>query len=134
MGIPGLEQNITIYYKDHQKGTWCHLGISGATWYGGTKISIGEEGLRGAHSYKVRIPVAQLHPGYTRPSAFNQMKDKTGYWTVQSGDVIALGAVDIEVQRSIAEVLSACESFTVVGERDNRRGPIGLQHILIEGE
>lgn len=129
--------DITVYFHRYNKSTkadeWHKVQISNVSWYGGQKVTVGENGLNAADTYAVRIPAAVLPIGYVTPEEYNNAEDVTGLWTVQNGDVVAYGLLDIDITQA-KEITGPCRSFVVTSVMDNRRGVPTVQHLRIEGK
>lgn len=131
--------DITIYNLAH-KGTrnerWVRTFITGANWYGGQKVTVGDNGLLSANTYTVRIPVFSEPQGkvFVLPEDYAALDDSTlaDSWTLQNGDLVYRGnGSEITAPK---EITSKSESFVVTGWSDNRRGSPVMQHWRIEGK
>lgn len=130
-----FDASITVYYRVYDKTTrsdvWHRKTIYGVSWYGGQTVTVGDRGLNAADTYTVRIPRSALPTGYATPSEYARAENAKDLWTVQTGDVVAFGARDDDIQKA-GDVNGP--AFTVTGVFDNRRGVTNLKHIRIEGK
>lgn len=85
------------------------------------KSTVGENGLRSADEYQIRIPYSEC-ADWISPDEFNRLTEVYGKWTVRNGDFFILGEWDggnvtgIEDIRkrfsgTIGKVLSHSENF-----------------------
>lgn len=134
-----VNADITIYNKAH-KGTrnerWVQTVIHAVNWYGGQKVTVGDNGLLSADSYTVRIPASSVPQGkeFISPEHY-ALKDNdalAGFWTLQNGDIILKGEGSEIAQPK--EVTEKSECFIVTGWQDNRRGSPTMQHWKVEGK
>lgn len=131
--------DITIYNLAH-KGTrnecWARTVIHGVNWYGGQKVTVGDNGLLSADSYTVRIPLSSAPQGkdFVLPEEFASLDEPSlnGFWTLQNGDLCLRGIGEEITQPK--EVTEKSECFVVTGWSDNRRGSSIMQHWKVEGK
>lgn len=130
-----FDASITVYYRLYDKTTrsdvWHRKTIHGVSWYGGQTVTVGDRGLNAVDTYTVRIPRSALPAGYATPSEYARAENAKDLWTVQTGDIVAFGDRDDDIQKA-GDVNGP--AFTVTGVFDNRRGVTKLQHIRIEGK
>ncbi len=119
--------NITIYnHRYDGRDIWVKTHIKGASWYGGQKITVGENGYFSANTYTVRIPESNLGD-FVLPEDYIGEK-----WTVQSGDIIVLGLIDKEIAKS-SDLDNISQKFVVTGCHNNTNAVL-LKHLKIEGK
>lgn len=111
------EKDLTVYKK---------TVISGVSWYSHIKSTVGENGLKSANEFIVRIPVNADFGGktYADPQSYTQAGEVEGLFTLKQGDVMVKGTV----ADAITSPAQACKaypstSFTIHGVTDNRRAP-----------
>lgn len=129
-------EDITIFHRKYNKITrqdeWHATKVSGASWYGSQKVSVSDNGLISADIYAVRIPESVLGR-YVSPDEYNHMQNISGRWTVQSGDIVVRGAVNVKITSPKDVTSKYAQSFVVTGWRDNRRG-VSQRHLKVEGK
>lgn len=129
--------DITIFNKWYNEDTrldeWYRTQIPGVNWYGGQAVTVSDNGLMAANTYKVRIPLSAASMGKTfvNPQiyAVKAKTDLSDCWTLQSGDVVARGLVDVADPKDVSG-----EHFLVTGWNDNRRGSPIMQHWRVDGK
>lgn len=129
---------ITVYnsYFDATAKTtrWKRQNFPAAcSWYWKRGVHFNDAGLSADESYMVRIRAFDLPPGYVSIEAWKQLVDHSGVWTLQNGDIVAKGELDIDIT-SPTDITAQYPSFTIGRVYDNRRGPEFMQHFRIEGE
>ena len=60
-------------------------------------------GVTSADGLQLIIPMAGRR-GYRPPKEWAGLTDKSGFWTLQSGDMVALGALEYEIVKSSSEL------------------------------
>lgn len=132
--------DITIYNKYYDRtirtDRYKKTIIRGVNWYGGQKVTVGDNGLLSADSYTVRIPVssAPSDKDFILPEEFAKLDDGAlnDFWTLQNDDLIFRGIGEEIIQPK--DVTEKSECFVVTGWSDNRRGSPIMQHWKVEGE
>lgn len=99
---------VTLYnkYKDGQAERWQRTVLTGALWDAIKGAVTRKTGVTSADSLRLMIPmsVQASRSAYKPPKAWAGLEDKSGCWTLQSGDIVVLGALDYEVVKSSAEL------------------------------
>lgn len=125
--------DCTIYNRHYNPATrldeWRRTPVTGVNWYAMQAATVGDNGLRTADVYVVRIPAGNAPPGYQAPDSY----DGTG-WTLQTGDVLVRGIVADEIAKATDVTGKYADCCTVTGVRDNRRGSPAMQHWRVEGK
>lgn len=129
--------DITIFNKHYDESTrldtWQHTQIHGVEWYGKQAVTVSDNGLMTANQYIVRIPLSSAPGSKTficpEDYAANDLSALAGLWTLQNGDVVARGLVDVDDPKDISG-----KHFTVFGWSDNRRGSPVMQHWRVDGK
>lgn len=129
--------DITVFNKWYNEETrldeWHKTQIENVEWFGKQAVTVSDNGLLTANRYIIRIPVYSMPDGKTfiAPEKYKAQKSGflTGFWTLQSGDIVARGLIDTDNTEDIAG-----EHFTVTGWADNRRGSPLIQHLRIDGK
>lgn len=129
--------DVTVYNKHYNKATrldeWFHTQISAVHWHGKQAVNVDSKGLSAASVYTVRIPASSAPFGkkYVLPNDYTTADSAAlaGLWTLQNGDIIARGLIDIPDPKNIT-----MEHFTVTGWADNRYGSENVQHWRVDGK
>nr|DAG16920.1 MAG TPA: hypothetical protein [Caudoviricetes sp.] len=134
--MTGFDQTITIYNKRYNTATkktlWPKTVISGASWAGCQRITIGE-GLTSADGYSVRIPLKSFPDGFLARDEYTALPDPTGHWTAQNGDVVVLGTGP-DVVSGITEITKQfTDCFTVTAVHTDNMARL-LPHLRLEGK
>lgn len=89
--------DITIYNKYilNRAEKYQRFEITAVVWQATSAISRAKEQVS-ANSALIMIPFA-YGANYLKPKAWQTLADKSGYWTLQEGDVIARGVVTEEI-------------------------------------
>lgn len=116
---------VTLFNARHDKDADCTVYdrtvLTGVSWYGTVKSSVGDKELKAANQYTVRIPadVESEGKGYTEPDGYTGAGD----WTLNDGDIIVHGVSTLN-NPSLAEIHRAHKNaITILGVTDNRRAP-----------
>lgn len=107
--------------------------ISGVSWFSRMKSSVGDNGLRAANEFIVRIPDNADFGGktYVDEATYKQETIVSGVFTLAEGDIVVKGAIDYTVDpETIQENHADC--FTILSVTDNRRAP-NAKHFRVVG-
>ncbi|MDL2318073.1 hypothetical protein LJC74_03130 [Eubacteriales bacterium OttesenSCG-928-A19] len=131
----GFDKTITLYNKRYdpatKKTTWPKVIISGVSWSGHQRVSIGD-GLTAYDGYSVRVPLAAMPEGFLGRSEYVALPDATGHWTAQNGDVVVLGEGP-DAAGGITEITKQfTECFTVIAVHTANMHRL-LPHLRLEG-
>lgn len=86
------------------------------------KSSVGENGLKSADEYQIRIPYSECED-WTSSDVFLELEDSSQNWTVQNGDLFIVGIwngadrvsgineIEKEFSGVVGEILSHSENF-----------------------
>ncbi len=102
---------VTVYNKYLDAGTekWQRTVLKGVFWDSSKGATVRKTGVSSADGLMLLIPMGVTVPSgrqYTRPKEWAVLTDKTGYWTLQSGDTVILGEIGYEVVKSSKELLA----------------------------
>lgn len=100
--------------------------ISGISWYGSVKTTVGDTGLKSANQFTIRIPLDADFGGkaYCDPKSYTEAGDVSGLFTLKQGDVIVKGVVPDSITTPTAAHRAYPDTaFTIQGVTDNRRAP-----------
>ena len=130
-------ETITVfnpkYDTDVDDNVWHGTVISGVSWYGHTRDTITDKGLKAADTYTIRIPVEADTGGsdYVLPSVFASMEDVSQSYTLSEGSVIVRGVAPTSGMTPTI-LRQTYEMLTILGVTDNRRAP-HAPHFRITG-
>lgn len=124
------QDTLTIYNARYDQETdrnvYVPTVIRGISWYTTIKTNVTDRGLQSANAFIIRIPTDADFGGkeYCTPSAWIELEDPSGYFTIQQGDHIVRGAASGE-EKTMKELHGEHigEACTVSGVTDNRRAP-----------
>lgn len=126
--------DITVYNeyydKENRQEMYRRTVIYGVWFYAKNQVSLTVDGMKGANSYTVRIPVTANQDG-SRYVPAHAYTGEEGTWTLKNGDYVALGALDQEIVRPAQLYSEADQVFRITSWSDNRFG--GLQHWRVGG-
>ena len=129
--------DITIYNRkrnpETKKMEYCRTILKGVHWYTDQKVTVGENGLKSADVYKIRVPMDNREDNYLTPEKYAALPwgEHTKYWTIENGDLFIKGEVELEITKPSDLESPHSPWGTVVSYSDNRFG--GLPHIRIGG-
>lgn len=128
--------DITIYNQKINPSTklteYIRTQIRNVHWYSDQKTSVDQAGVHSADVYKIRIPAESVEDiQFIDCSEWRRLEDRTGYWTIQNGDMIVKGLVDDDIKQA-SDLLKKYPYVARVNSiSDNRRG--GNPHFRIGG-
>lgn len=96
--------DITIYnkYKDGATEKWQRTTLSGIYWNSIKGAVMRKTGVASADSLQLIIPMSIA--GYKPPKEWLALANKTGCWTLQSGDAVIKGSISYDIVRSSKEL------------------------------
>ena len=128
---------ITIYNKyKGQDGLerWQRTVLSGVVWNFVRGATMRRTGLVSAGGTQVVVPFAVAsRRAYKPPNEWQALADKSGFYTIQSGDTIIKGDIPNEVTSSIKE-LNGYDEKTVVISVDTKNIGNNMSHWDIMGK
>jgi len=103
---------------------YTHTVITGISWYGSVKTSVGDTGLKSANTFTIRIPANADFGGksYVDPGSY-PAADPAACFTLRQGDTIVKGSVAAGLTPGQVHKMYPDMSFTILGVTDNRRAP-----------
>lgn len=119
-------QDITLYnyYLDPATGydTCQRLYLQGVSVFAQTKVEVSKDGLASADVYTLRIPETVATAQYVTPRQFQELEDKTGYFTLSEADKIVLGCAKEETPTpaQLESVYGNGMVMAITGVTDNR--------------
>ena len=134
---------ITVYnkYEDPatRRITWHRTVLNNCFWkYTGNKIVVGETALE-TNTTICRIP---LHPAFLEKYEWNNVSDKSKYFTLGTGDILVRG----DIADTIDEYNSGCRSSDILTKYKKLQGCMvveqcaintglgrGLEHYYVKG-
>jgi hypothetical protein len=133
-----FNDTVTVYnkYKDAD-GTekWRRTVLKGVFWNAIKGSVTRRTGVASADGVQLIIPttVKASRAAYNRPKEWTGLADKSGFWTLQSGDTIIKGDMAIEVVRSTKE-LQGYDDILVVTSVDTKDFGGGMSHWEVSGK
>lgn len=100
--------------------------ITGISWYGTVKTTVGDTGLKSANEFIIRIPLDADFGGkeYCDGESYTKAEDVSAKFTLKQGDVIVKGIVPDSITTPAQATKAYPDtSFTIRGVTDNRRAP-----------
>lgn len=96
---------VTVYnkYKDGTTEKWQRTVLYGVLWDAIKGAVTRKTGVTSADGLQLIIPMTGRR-GYRPPKEWAGLTDKFGFWTLQSGDMVALGALEYEIVKSSSEL------------------------------
>lgn len=128
-----FNDTITVYnkYLDGTTEKWQRTVLRGVFWDSSKGAVVRKTGVSSADGLMLIIPMAI--PGYKKPKEWADLADKSGSWTLQSGDIVILGEIDYEVVRSSKELLGHDDVLTI-SNVDTRNYGGGMSHWEVSGK
>ncbi|HWQ76558.1 MAG TPA: DUF6751 family protein [Syntrophomonas sp.] len=125
---------VTVYnkYLDGTTEKWQRTVLRGVFWDSSKGAVVRKTGVSSADGLMLLIPMAI--PGYVKPKAWAALADKTGTWTLQSGDIVILGAIDYDVVKSSKELQQQYDDVMTVTNVDTRDYGSGMRHWEVSGK
>ena len=120
------DKDITLYnyFLDPETGydTCKRTYIQGVSAFVQTQVNVSKDGFASASVYTIRITEEAPRKAYVTPKEFEELPDKTGYFTLKKGDKIVLGYASEEVQTPAAleSTYGNDQVMTITGVTDNR--------------
>lgn len=131
-----FNDTVTIYnkYLDGTTEKWQRTVLSGVFWDSSKGAVVRKTGISSADGLMLIVPM-DVKPGrtYVKPKAWEAMADKTGAWTLQSGDTVILGDISYEVVKSSKE-LQQFDDVLTISNVDTRNYGGGMAHFEVSGK
>ena len=111
-----FEDVVTVYNRYKQNGTerWQRTVLQGVYSNAVKGANFRKTGVAANDSVVLIIPHSAATQGeYRKPKEWEALADKTGFWTLQSGDTVVKGALEYEVERSAAELKQFDDVLTI---------------------
>ncbi len=104
-----FKDTVTLYNKYVEDGTerWKRTVLPNVYWNDIRGTILRKTGVESACSVVIIIP---RRTGYQKPKVW--LKDRFG-WTLQPGDTVVRGGVQVEIQRSISKELDLDDVLTI---------------------
>ncbi len=133
-----FNDTVTVYNK--YKGSdgaekWQRTVLYGVFWNAIKGAVMRRTGVSSADSVQLIIPVSvrASRAEYKRPKEWAGLTNKTGYWTLQSGDTIIKGRIEYDVVRSSKELLDFDDVLTITSV-DTKAFGNGMDHWEVSGK
>lgn len=118
-------RTITVYnkYKDGISEKWQRTVIKGTYWNSVKGAIVRKTGVSSVDSLQLIIPFSAIPDKakiYMPPKEWAKLEDKSGHWTLQSGDTIIKGDISYEIIKTSAELkdYDDCLAITNVDTKD----------------
>lgn len=109
--------------------------LMGVFWESYQAVNVRKSGLDNADRVRVFIPHQVAVIGdYRKPKAWQALGDKAGFWTLQTGDKVVLGAVDYEIEKVASELEKRFDDVLTLTKIDDKNfGSLALRHWEVGG-
>jgi len=128
---------VTVYNKHREDGEekWQRTVLYGVFWNAISGAVMRRTGATSTDSVQIIIPMAikASRNEYRPPKEWAALTDKTGYWTLQPGDVVVKGALDVEIDRSTKELQGYDDVLTITSV-DTKGFGSGMDHWEVSGK
>lgn len=124
---------VTVYNKYLDSGIekWQRTVLKGVFWDSSKGAVVRKTGVTSADGLRLIIPMTVK--GYMKPKEWAALPDKTGFWTLQSGDTVILGDIAREVVKSSKE-LQQFDDVMVISNVDTRKYGSDMDHWEVTGK
>ena len=125
---------ITIYnrYRAGGQEKAQRTVLSGVYWNSIKGAVTRKTGNAAADGVQLIIPCSI--GGYVKPKKFADLSDKTGKWTLGSGDVIILGEIDYIPAKSVSELRNLYDDVLLITSVDTKDFGGGMAHWEVSGK
>lgn len=127
--------NLTIYnkYVDPTTRTekYQRALIVGVNWQAAKAVFQGAAGMVRSDVATIFIPILRGATTYKLPIAWQALTTKTGYWTIQAGDIVVRGMVSDEITDlfTVTNLRAKYDNCLVITSVDaNDQGSPSVQH------
>nr|DAZ72420.1 MAG TPA: hypothetical protein [Caudoviricetes sp.] len=123
---------ITIFNKieNDDETTYHKTNLKNVIWYGTDNINLLGKGIVNSDDINIVIPLESLSD-YKKVSEFNELDDKSNFFTLQKEDKIVKGVAD-DI-KSVKELSKYENVVTIKGIEENLFGS-SIDNILIKGK
>lgn len=123
---------VTLYnkYLEGSVEKWRRTILPGVFWDSSKGAIIRKTGVAAADGLTLIIPMTI--PGYRKPKEWAYLPDKSGTWTLQSGDTVILGAIAHEIVKSSKELLGY-DDVMMISNVDTRKFGSTMDHWEVTG-
>lgn len=123
---------ITIFNKieNDDKTTYNTKHLKNVIWYGTDNINLSGKGIVNSDDINIVIPLESLSD-YKKVSEFNELDDKSNFFTLQKEDKIVKGVAD-DI-KSVKELSKYENVVTIKSIEENLFGS-SIDNILIKGK
>lgn len=130
-----LNDVITIYNKYVDTGVekWQRAVLYGVFWNAIKGATVRKTGVQNVDSVQIIIPKS-ARAGYISPKIWAALADKSDTWTLQPGDTIVKGALDVEIVKSAAKELQAYDDVLTITSVDTKDFGGGMAHFEVSGK
>ncbi|ADY54709.1 hypothetical protein Sgly_0343 [Syntrophobotulus glycolicus DSM 8271] len=125
---------VTIYNKYIDTGIekWQRTVISGVFWNSSKGAAVRKTGVSTVDGLQLIIPFS-ASSFYVKPKEWAALEDKSGHWTLQSGDIVILGEQSYEVVKSSSELKQFDDVLTITNV-DTRDYGGSMSHWEVSGK
>ena len=129
-----FNDTVTVYnkYTESNVERWQRTVLSGVFWDSSKGATVRKTGVSSADGLMLIISIEIT--GYRKPKEWASLSDKTGTWTLQSGDVAILGEIDYEVVRSSSELAKKFDDVLTINNVDTRNYGGDMSHFEVTGK
>lgn len=127
--------NITVFSskKIGRETFWNAAYLENVNFYGSDQLLVGDKEVKTSDEYIVRVPDAVLQRyRYVDPRTYKSLplEETSNCFTLQKGDYIVKGYVDINVSSS-ADIIQNCEAMKIVSVTENLNASAYSRHIKL---
>ncbi len=101
--------NVTLFnkYYDRENDTDVYLRsfLLSVDWQGARAVNVGDKGLTTADYTEIFIWPDSCDKEFIKPKAFDQLEDKTNYFTLNAGDIVVKGIIDFDLTNTNLKTL-----------------------------
>lgn len=131
--------NVTIYNKHFDKATrldkYQRTVIYDVFWDEKKAYNRVQSGLESADNVLLLIPLEMsCNREYVSPKKFNKLEDKSGHFTLQTGDRIVKGDIDFEISSKVSDLDKEYEAFTITSIDKKDFGSPHMRHFEVGGK
>ncbi len=108
---------VTVYNKYTENGTekWQRTVLKGVFWHSIKGAIARKTGVTSVDSLQLIIPMLAKasRAAYSPPKEWAGLADKSGFWTLQSGDIVVKGVITKDIERSSKELQGLDDVLTI---------------------
>lgn len=134
--------DLTIYNKVYDRDTGASMYyrtvLKGVNWQDTTAVQPTDKGIVSADVAEIYIPfVVETEKQFMKPKNFAQESEKSGFFTIEAGDLVVHGIVEDELtsakdEEQLKNAYDAVRTIAVVEMNDN--GSPEMQHWKVTAE